>query len=88
MNSKEVEIVEEANENRLDILGISSTKKKGKGSSTLKNGWQRFYSGVDPSAYGQAGVLIMVGPNRLDYPVFLDEVLATIESVPATSMHM
>ena len=119
LNGKEVEIVEEARKNRLDILGISSTKKKGKGSFNLKNGWQLFYSGIDTSVYAQAGVTIMIGPNLADavlewkpvnerialvrlqlqktiltviqvyapntetvYPVFLDTVLATMESVP------
>ena len=55
-----------ASKNRLDILGISSAKKKGKGSFNLKNGWQLFYSGVDTSVYAQAGVAIMIGPNLAD----------------------
>ncbi|CAF1534892.1 unnamed protein product [Adineta ricciae] len=66
LNGKEVEVVEEAQKYHLDILGISSTKRKGKGSITLNNGWQLYYSGVDTTTFAQAGVAILVNPRLID----------------------
>ncbi|CAF3742888.1 unnamed protein product [Rotaria sp. Silwood1] len=61
-----MEVVEEAQKYHLDILGISSTKRKSKGSLTLNNGWQLYYSGVDTTTYAQAGVAILVNPRLAD----------------------
>ncbi|CAF3219623.1 unnamed protein product [Rotaria sp. Silwood2] len=59
---KEFELIEEAKKYQLDILGISSTKRKGQRTLALNNGWQLFYSGVDPSTHAQAGVAILLNP--------------------------
>jgi hypothetical protein len=66
LNSEEVELVEETSKNWLDIFGISSMKKKGKGTSSLQNGCQLFASSVGLSIYAHAGVAITVGLNPMD----------------------
>ncbi|CAF4505671.1 unnamed protein product [Rotaria sp. Silwood2] len=63
---KQFELIEEAKKYQLDILGISSTKRKGQGTLALNNGWQLFYSGVDPSTHAQAGVAILLNPLLAD----------------------
>src|SRR5271155_2395050 len=60
---KEPELVEEAIRYRLDIVGVSSTKRKGKGTMALDHGWQLFYSGVDPSIHAQTGVGFLISPR-------------------------
>jgi exonuclease III len=66
LTGKELELIEEAKKYQLDILGISSTKRKGKGTLNLNNGWQLFYSGVDPTIHAQAGVAILLHPRLTD----------------------
>ncbi|CAF3333272.1 unnamed protein product [Rotaria sp. Silwood2] len=66
LTGKEMELAEEAQKYKLDILGISSTKRKGKGSLILNNGWQLYYSGVDSTIYAQAGVAILIHPRLID----------------------
>ncbi|CAF3932499.1 unnamed protein product [Rotaria sp. Silwood1] len=66
LTGKEIELAEEAQKYTLDILGISSTKRKGKGSLILNNGWQLYYSGVDSTIYAQAGVAILIHPRLID----------------------
>ena len=39
LNGKEEEIVEEMDKYRIDLLGISETKKKGKGQKHVKNNY-------------------------------------------------
>ena len=46
---KELELVEEAKRYHLDIIGVSSTKRRGSGTVDLDGGWKLFYSGADPS---------------------------------------
>ena len=46
---KELELVEEAKRYHLDIIGISSTKRRGSGTADLDGGWKLFYSGADPN---------------------------------------
>ena len=41
------ELVCEAQQYRLDIVEISSTKRRGSGTVELNGGWKIFYSGVD-----------------------------------------
>ena len=48
---KEQELIEEAIAYRLDIVGLSSTKRKGSGILVMDQGWQLFYSGVEPTAF-------------------------------------
>ncbi|CAF4821140.1 unnamed protein product [Rotaria sp. Silwood1] len=66
LTGKEFELIEEAKKYQLDILGISSTKRKGQGTLALNNGWQLFYSGVDQSTHAQAGVAILLNPLLAD----------------------
>ncbi|CAF3797283.1 unnamed protein product [Rotaria sp. Silwood1] len=66
LTGKEIELTEEAKKYQLDILEISSTKRKGKGTLSLNNGWQLFYSGVDLSIHAQAGVAILLHPHLAD----------------------
>ena len=48
-------MVEEAKRYHLDIIGVSSTKRRGSGTVDLDGGWKLFYSGADPSMSAQAG---------------------------------
>jgi exonuclease III len=67
LGSKEQELVEEAAKYRLDIVGVSETKLKGKGTRDLENGWKLFYSGlVDPQAHAHAGVGILTSPRMAE----------------------
>ena len=47
LTGKEPELVDEAIRYLLDIVGVSSTKRKGNGTLVLNKRWQLFYSGVD-----------------------------------------
>ncbi|CAF4583492.1 unnamed protein product, partial [Rotaria sp. Silwood2] len=81
LTGKEMEVVEEAQKYHLDILGISSTKRKSKGSLTLNNGCQLYYSGVDTTTYAQAWVAILVNPRLAESIVEwkpINEILALI----------
>jgi exonuclease III len=60
---KEKELVEEAIRYRLEIVGVSSTKRKGNGQLVLDHGWQFFHAGVDPELRAQAGVGILTSPR-------------------------
>ena len=56
-------MVEEAKRYHLDIIGVSSTKRRGSGTVNLDGGWKLFYSGADPSVSAQAGVGILTSPQ-------------------------
>ncbi len=58
LNGKERELVEEAKRYKLDIVGLSSTKRRDSGIDDL-NGWKLFYSGCDPTSHAMAGVGIL-----------------------------
>ena len=47
LTRKEQELVCEAQQYRLDVVGISSTKRRGSGTVELNGGWKILYSGVD-----------------------------------------
>jgi exonuclease III len=67
LGSKESELVEEAAKYRLDIVGVSESKLKGKGTRDLDNGWKLFYSGIDdPRAHAHAGVGILTSPRMAE----------------------
>ena len=66
LTGKELELVEEAKKYRLDIVGVSSTKRRGSGTVNLDGGWKLFYSGADPSMSAQAGVGILTSPRLSD----------------------
>ena len=63
LTGKESELVDKAIRYRLDIVGVSSTKRKGNGTLALNKRWQLFYSGVDPALHAQAGVGILTNPR-------------------------
>ena len=66
LTGKELELVEEAKKYHLDIVGISSTKRRGSGTVNLDGGWKLFYSGADPTMSAQAGVGILLSPLMSD----------------------
>jgi len=66
LTGKELELVEEAKRHHLDIVGISSTKRRGSGIVYLDGGWKLFYFGADPSESAQAGVGILTSPLLSD----------------------
>ncbi|KAK9752158.1 Endonuclease-reverse transcriptase [Popillia japonica] len=48
LTGKEVEITKEMRKFKLDILGISETRKQGKGNIKLTDGYTLYYSGIEP----------------------------------------
>ena len=67
LTGKELELVEEAKRYHLDIIGVSSTKRRGSGTVDLDGGWKLFYSGADPSMSAQADVGILTSPRLSDW---------------------
>ena len=61
LTGNELELVEEAKRYHLDIIRVSSTKRRGSG--TVDGGWKLFYSGADSSMSAQAGVGILTSPR-------------------------
>ncbi|CAF1306819.1 unnamed protein product [Rotaria sordida] len=59
LNGKEIELIEEVKKYQLDVIGISSFKKK-------DNGWQLFYFGIDPTIHAQVGVAILLHSRLVD----------------------
>ena len=55
LTGKELKLVEEAKRYHLNIIGVSSTKRRDSGTVDLDGGWKLFYSGADPSITFQAG---------------------------------
>ncbi len=66
IRGREPELVEEAAKYRLDIVGVSETREKGKGSRDTHMGWKLFYSGVDSADRAHAGVGILTSPRMND----------------------
>ena len=65
LTGKELELVEEAKRYHLDIIGVSSTKRRGSGTVDLDGGWKLFYSGADPSMSAQASVGILTSSTKI-----------------------
>ena len=63
---KELELVEEAKRYHLDIIRVSSTKRRRSGTVDWDGGWKLFYSGADPSMSAQAGAGILTSPRLSD----------------------
>ena len=63
---KEQELVEEAKRYRLDIVGISATKRHGSGIVQMGDGWRLFYFGVHPIVSAQVGVGILTSAQVKD----------------------
>ena len=66
LTGKEQELVCEAQQHRLNFVGISSTKRRGSETVKLNGGWKIFYSGVDAAMSAQAGVGLLVSPNTAE----------------------
>ena len=66
LTSKEPEPVDEPIRYRLDIVGVSSTKRKGSGTLALNKRWQLFYSGVDPVLHAQARIGILINSQFVE----------------------
>ena len=66
LTGKEIELIEEARQYQLDMVGISLKKRKDKGILSLNNDWQLFYLDVDPSICTQAGVAILLLSHLVD----------------------
>ena len=60
LNGKEQEMVREAEQYRLNIVAVSSTKCRGSDAVELNEGWKLFYSGVDVTMSAQEGLGILV----------------------------
>ena len=56
LTRKELEMVEEAKRYHLDIIGVSSTKRRGSETVDLDGGWKLVYCGADLSMSAQADV--------------------------------
>ena len=63
LTENELELVGEANKYHLDIVGVSSTKRRGSGIVDLDGEWKFFYSGADPRMSARAGVGILTSPQ-------------------------
>ena len=66
LTGKEQELVCETQQYRLDVVEVSSTKRRGFGTVELNNGWKIFYSDVDAGMSAQAGVSLLVSPNMTE----------------------
>lgn len=60
LTGKEMEIAEEMESNNLQILGLSETKKKGRGYRQLTNKHTLYYSGVSQERRAKEGVGIII----------------------------
>ena len=63
LNGKEQELVWEAEQYQLDIVGVSFTKCPGSDTVELNEDWRLFYSGLDVTLSAQAGVDTFVSPH-------------------------
>jgi exonuclease III len=55
LSGKENELVEECRKAKVDILGITETKKKGQGTTDARNGYYLIYSGVPTNGKSKSG---------------------------------
>ena len=62
-----MELGEEAKKYYLDIVGVSSTKRRGSGIVDLEGRWKLLYLGADPSMSAQAKMGILTSPQMSDY---------------------
>ena len=67
LNGKEQGLVWEAEQYHLDIVGVSSTKRRGSDTVELNESWKLFYSGANVTISADAGVGILVSPRLTHY---------------------
>ena len=60
---KELELVEEVERFRLDIVGLTSTHSSGSGTQVLERGWTLSFAGVAPGERRRAGVGFLIAPR-------------------------
>ena len=63
---KELDLIEEAKRYHLNIIGVSSTKRRSSGTVDVDGGRKLFYSRADPSMSAQASVGILTSPRLSD----------------------
>ena len=56
LTGKEHELVDEAKRYFPDVVGISSTKRRGYNTVELDDGWKLSYSGVESAKFAHAGM--------------------------------
>ena len=66
INGKDRELLEELNNYKVDILGITETKKKGHGHENLGNEHKIIFSGIDVKERAQAGVALIINNNLFE----------------------
>lgn len=66
INGKENEIIEEMKLQKLDYLGVTEIKKKGRGMEELKDGYWLYWSGVETKERGAEGVGLVVKPENIN----------------------
>lgn len=67
LRGKEEELVGEFERAEMAIMGVTETKKKGKGCSTLNNGHCLIYGGVDEADRAKAGVAVLIHKNWIQH---------------------
>ena len=55
-----MEVVEEMRKYKVDVLGVSETKRKGNGESVMEHGYILRYSGVPKNARATNGVGVLI----------------------------
>jgi len=60
LREKEYELVEEAKQYSLEVVGITLTKHHGFNTVEQDDGWKLFCSSVEPPQFTQAGMGILV----------------------------
>ncbi|GLV37385.1 hypothetical protein CBL_10648 [Carabus blaptoides fortunei] len=65
IKEKEEELVEEMEKQNIEILGITETKKKGRGMRSIHKGYWMIWSGIEDTGRAKGGVGLVVAPNRI-----------------------
>lgn len=66
LSGKEIELVGEIKKYKIDIIGLSETKKKGNGITRLANGFTMIYSGVNMRERAKGGVALAMKEELFD----------------------
>ncbi|KAG8227539.1 hypothetical protein J437_LFUL008411 [Ladona fulva] len=80
INGKEVELVEEMEKYRLEILGLSEVKKKGNVKIQLEKGYVPPYSGVSPGKRAKEGVGVILNSQILEKEEFYAQSQRTVDA--------
>lgn len=66
INGKEMELIDEVKKIKIDILGITETKKKGTGMQQMRDGYSMYWSGVNKCMGAQAGVAFIFNNGKAE----------------------